>query len=306
MHKCSSVRARSQLCCILKKSLKSAFFQGILLAFWSFLECFNFSPPQRKQFMPLGELDSKDTWLDTASGGESKWVIKGKREPGAKGASFHLICVNHTLDTWTTTYPWTTLLIWIYCKVTAEIYGYLACAQISFHSSCPQERLWCLISHHSLKEKMLRKTFNYNWAACWPCSRIYDGWAKAIPLLILRGPSLQYQLPLALTLAPRLMVKPGGEHIIERRLSEQLYQMLIHSISFIWTALCHSTLGAENTKIKDLRYHHIFYWLIIFLCMCQDSICKDNLLDWLDLSFTNVLKGALMEGNYMCIIRNSC
>lgn len=65
---------------------------------------------------------------------------------------------------------------------------------LRYLSSSPRLRraVVFLISHHSLKGRMLRKTVTTGLLAGPAAKSVYDGCAKAIPLLILRGPSLPY------------------------------------------------------------------------------------------------------------------
>lgn len=60
---------------ILKKSLKKCLLSNFFLTFWSFLQCFTFF--SRQQFMPLGELDSKDIMLGIC---QWSWKQMGAKE----------------------------------------------------------------------------------------------------------------------------------------------------------------------------------------------------------------------------------
>lgn len=120
------------------------------------------------------------------------------------------------------------------------------------------------ISHHSLKGRMFMKTLRTAGLLAGPAAgSVYDGWAKAIPLLVLRGPYGPNCHWLLAKLHGSQWNLAGSVFLKEDSQKQCIKCWLIHFIhwnhAYHTTAQCPSVLGTENTGTEDPEYHHIFF-----------------------------------------------
>lgn len=164
----------------------------------------------------------------------------------------------------------------------------------------PWKSVVFLISHHSLREECSGKHSVQLGCLLSPAADFFcNSWANPFHCWFQEAAYSTDCHP-HFSLVPGLTVKPRGESVFERRLPATLYQMLIHSVSFMGTSfieqlLCAAQLSAKNTEVGDPRYHRVLKLTHYLHLHLQDSVCKGNLLDGPDLSSTNILKKLLMR-----------